>query len=147
MMNSLSPQEEARNLLELQGDVSASQAVITRQFDVIQTRTQALIGLATLALTITGFSGPRIAASSPFSRYAMVLGLAWVLLSILIALVGALRIRWLTQIRADTPEATLTAMIHYRDRKTRRFRQALTCLAVGLTFYVSSVVAYMLTGL
>lgn len=147
MTESLNPQEEARNLLDLQVGLTAGQAAITHQFDVIQTRTQALIGLATLALTITGFSGPRIAASSLFSRYTMVLGLTWVLLAILIALVGALRIRWLTQIRCDTPEATLTEMIHYRDRKTRRFRQSLSCLAVGLAFYVGSVVAYMLTGL
>lgn len=82
MTHSLAPPQEARALHQLQGDLAASQTVITHQFDVIQTRTQALI-----------------------------------------------------------------AMIHYRDRKTRRLRQALLSLAAGLTFCVGSAVAFMLTGL
>ena len=131
----------------LHGDPKGSHGAITHQFDVIQTRTQSVIALATLAQTITGFSGPRIAASGALSRYTMILGLFWVLLAILIALLGALRIRWLTQISGPTHEATLIAMIAYRDQKTRRFRQSLVCLAVGLSFYVASVVAYMATGL
>lgn len=58
-----------------------------------------------------------------------------------------LRDRWLTQIGGPDPETTLVALIEYRDRKTRRFRQALVCLVVGLGFYVGSVVAYMATGI
>ncbi|MBT4501769.1 MAG: hypothetical protein HOC74_28825 [Gemmatimonadetes bacterium] len=146
MSTPLSSQEEAGSLLERDEAFARSQSVITHQFDVIQTRTQAVIGLATLALTITGFSGPKIAASSPFSRYAMVLGLCFTLISVCIALVGALHIRWLTQIGGETPEAALTSMIEYRDRKTRRFRQALVALVVGLSFYVASVVTFMLKG-
>lgn len=147
MKNRLDPVAEARALLRQHGDLAPCQAVITHQFDVIQSRTQAVIGLATLALTITGFSGPRMAASSLLARYTMILGLVWVLVAILIALRGALQIRWLTQIEGDSPEATLTAMIDYRDRKTRRFSQSLVSLAVGLSFYVTSVLAYMSTGL
>jgi hypothetical protein len=141
------PQAEARSLLKLSGDFGRAREAITHQFDVIQARTQALIGLATLALTITGFSGPKIAASSLFSRYAMILGLVFVLVAIVVALVGALRIRWLTQIGGPDPESTLMALIEYRDRKTHRFRQALVCLVTGLGFYVASVVAYMATGI
>lgn len=147
MADTLPPEAEAEALLALHGDPARCQEVITRQFDVIQTRTQAVIGLATLALTITGFSGPRMAASSQLSRYSMILGLIWVLVAVLIALQGALRIRWLTQISGGTAKAALKAMIAYRDRKTQRFRQSLLCLAIGLTFYVISVVAYMATGL
>jgi hypothetical protein len=147
MSEPLGPKEEAHALMALHGDARGSHGAITHQFDVIQTRTQSVIGLATLALTITGFSGPRIAANSALSRYTMILGLVWVLLAIIIALLGALRIRWLTQISAPTQEAYLVAMIAYRDQKTRRFQQSLSCLAVGLFFYVLSVVAYMATGL
>lgn len=46
MTESLSPREEARSLLDLRDGLTAGQAAITQQFDVIQTRTQALIGLA-----------------------------------------------------------------------------------------------------
>lgn len=146
MRDAPTPQEEARHLLELHGQEVASRQAITQQFDVIQARTQALIGLATLALTITGFSGPRIAASNPFSRYAMVLGLVLTLGAMAVALIGALRIRWLTQITADTPAAALTTMIVYREEKTRRYRHSLLLLVAGLTAYVASVVGYMLSG-
>ncbi|MEW6750482.1 MAG: hypothetical protein AB1505_05825 [Candidatus Latescibacterota bacterium] len=142
-----SAEEEARSLLQVHGDLLHCQQVIVHQFDVIQARTQSLLALATLALTITGFSGPRIAASSSFSRWTMVLGLACVLVSLAIGLVGAMRIRWLTQVSAPTAEETVAAMIAYRDRKTRAFRHALVSLVAGLIFYVGSVIGYMLTGL
>ena len=147
MADLMNPEQEAASLLAVHGEAARCQALITQQFGVIQSRTQALIGLATLALTITGFSGPRMAASSALARWTMILGLAWVLTAVVIALRGALRIRWLTQITGATPQAALVAMIQYRDRKTRRFGQALFCLVVGLALYVTSVVAYMATGL
>ena len=48
MSESMHPQAEARSLLELSGDFGCAREAITHQFDVIQARTQALIGLATL---------------------------------------------------------------------------------------------------
>jgi len=148
MAKPLSPEKEAEALRKQYGEPGACQGVITGQFDVLQTRTHMMLTLATLTLTITGFSGPKIAASSLFSRYTMVLGLICVLVSIVVTLMGTLRIRWLTQLGAqDGTGDVLARMIAYRNRKTRLFRLELVFLVVGLALYVSSVVAFMLVGL
>ena len=138
---------EARNLLRLHGSFLECQRLITHQFDVIQSRTQALMGLATLTLTITGFSGPRIAASNPVSRWTMIAGLALVLVSVVAALTGTFRIRWLTQIQGDDDADALARMIGYRDAKTAQYRRAMAALAVGLVCYITSVIAYMLSDM
>ncbi len=100
-----------------------------------------------LALTITGFSGPKIVQTNLFARYSMVLGIIFVLAAMLILLVGGLRIRWVTQMIGDTPRATLSSIILYRNRKTCLYFVELSLLVIGLTGYVASVVTYLLFGL
>ena len=143
----MSAEDEARNLLAQYGNLLSCQQIITHQFDVLQSRTHMMLTLATLTLTITGFSGPKIAASNWVSQYTMVLGLVFVLGAVIVTLGGTLRIRWLTQITKNTDRETLEAMVTYRDRKTRLFRIELTLLVVGLSCYVASVITYMLVGL
>ncbi len=141
------PHEEARSLLVRFSNLTACQQVIAHQFDVLQARTHMMLTLATLTLTITGFSGPKIAASNVVSQYTMILGLVFVLAAVVVTLGGTLRIRWLTQIGQGEAEAVLQDMIAYRNQKTRLFRIELTLLVLGLTFYVASVITYMLVGL
>lgn len=143
----MNPEEEARSLLARFSDLTVCQQVITHQFDVLQSRTHMMLTLATLTLTITGFSGPKIAASNVVSQYAMILGLVFVLAAVVVTLAGTLRIRWLTQIGQGDAETVIRDMITYRNQKTRLFRIELTLLVLGLTFYVLSVITYMLVGL
>lgn len=143
----MTPEKEAQALLSRFSNLTTCQQVITHQFDVLQSRTHMMLTLATLTLTITGFSGPKIAASNVVSQYAMVFGLVFVLSAVVVTLAGTLRIRWLTQIGTGEPEQVLCDMIAYRNLKTRLFRIELTLLVVGLTLYVVSVVTYMLVGL
>ncbi len=143
----LSDEEEARWILDLNG--GGEQALrpcldlLANQIGVIQARTQMLLALATITLTITGFSGPKIAEANLFSRYSMSAGLVLVLLSILFLLLGSLQIRWLTQYREDGFEATLRAAIAYRNKKSKKYRIQLITLALGLASYVASVVAFL----
>lgn len=143
----MTPTEEARSLLTRFSNMTSCQQVITHQFDVLQSRTHMMLTLATLTLTITGFSGPKIAASNVVSQYAMVFGLVFVLAAVVVTLAGTLRIRWLTQIGEGDAESVIRDMITYRNKKTRLFRIELTLLVFGLTLYVVSVVTYMLVGL
>jgi len=143
----MTPTEEARSLLNRFSNMTGCQQVITHQFDVLQSRTHMMLTLATLTLTITGFSGPKIAASNVVSQYAMVFGLVFVLAAVVVTLAGTLRIRWLTQIGEGDAESVIRDMITYRNKKTRLFRIELTLLVFGLTLYVVSVVTYMLVGL
>jgi len=141
--------EEARHLLAVGGGLRGALDLLVTQFGVLQTRSQVLLTVSTLALTITGFSGPRIAQSGAFPRLAMAGGLVLVLASMLLIIGGSLRIRWVTQFRAPAGggDAELVAQILcYRDRKTRLFFAELCLLLGGLAAYVAAVVTYFLLG-
>ncbi len=139
------PRAEAERLLALHGgDAARAFDVVRQQFAVLQGRSQLLLTLATITLTITGFSGPKMVQSGTFTRWAMSVGLALVLAAVLILLTG-LRVKWLSQFDAGSPAATLAEAIAYRDRKTTRFQAEITLLAAGIAAYVSAVIAYLLT--
>jgi hypothetical protein len=142
--------EEARHLLAVGGGLRGALELLMTQFNVLQTRAQVLLTVSTLALTITGFSGPRIAQSGDFPRLSMAVGLVFVLASMLLILGGSLRIRWVTQFRApagSTDETALVAeVVCHRDRKTRLFFVELCLLLAGLSAYVAAVIAYFLFG-
>ena len=143
----LSTEEEARQLLSQKPESEAfsyALAIVRGQFAVIQSRYQFLITLSALALTITGFSGPKIAASNNFSRYCMAIGLLFVLLTTILMLGSSLQLKWVTQIGGENPQKTIEAILRYRDKKTKLFAVKLVLLAIGLSFYVASVVYYFL---
>jgi len=143
----IGPAEEADYLLGLyDGKLASCLEFLKQHFNVIQARSQLLLTICTLALTITGFSGPQIVRTNLFARYSMVLGIVFVLVAMVILLLGGLRIRWVTQMVAASPRATLSSIITYRNRKTRLYFVELSLLVVGLTSYVASVVAFLLYG-
>jgi hypothetical protein len=149
MTPAISPEEEAVRLLSLYSGsdrLSECLDVLRDQFNVIQVRFQFVLTLATLALTITGFSGPRIAQTNAFARYSMAVGIFLVLVSVVILLIGGLRIRWITQFQGTDPHVILVGIIQYRNTKTRVYYWVLTTLVVGLTCYVASVITYLLYG-
>lgn len=119
--------------------------VVRGQFSTIQARTQLLLTLATITLTITGFSGPKMIESGPFTRVAMATGLVFVLSAVLVMLLS-LRVRWLTQFDHPDLVERLAQMIVHRDRKTRRYMLELGLLAVGLASYVTAVISYLIAA-
>lgn len=142
-------EEEAERLFALfEGENRLAHVLefLRHHFDVIQARSQLLLTLATLALTITGFSGPKIAQTNLFARYSMALGIVFVLGAVIILLLGGLRIRWTTQFLGSDPEETLIRIIRYRNHKTRLYFVELGLLVIGLSAYVASVVTYLLYG-
>jgi len=137
--------DEAQRLLDLYGgDMARCLDLLSNQFAVLQSRSQLLLTLGTITLTITGFSGPRIAASGALPRWGLVAGLLLVLSSLILLLLGTMRIRWMSQFVTDAP--SLAEAIRYRDRKTRAYLLQLSLLVVGLAAYVLAVVAYFATG-
>lgn len=143
----LSAEEEAEKLLEYHNDWSQTINSLSSNFQTLQNRTQIILTLATLTLTITGFSGPKIAASNIVSSICMIGGLIFVLGSILLALVGTIRISWLTQFKADGQKNLLTKMISERNHRTLLFRWMLILLVIGLTLYVTSVITFLVLGM
>ncbi len=142
------PAAEAAHLLRQQGGpahIADCTRLISTQFVVMQTRSHLLLTLATIILTITGFSGPRIASSGLFARASMAIGLVLVLAAVII-LLRAMRIRWLTQFIDEDPQALLVAIITYRNHKTRLYLLYLVLITIGLSCYVMAVIAYLITG-
>jgi hypothetical protein len=148
--NNLPPEEEADQLLRLHAGPDRMGQCFTflhNQFNVLQARFQLLLTLSTLALTITGFSGPKIAQTNLFARYSMVVGIVLVLGATVALLVGGLRIQWISQF-TDTDERNILAqIIRYRNTKTVVYVWVLTLLVLGLAGYVTSVVTYLMYGI
>lgn len=142
------PEAEARQLLAVQGarGLQGAIEVLMQQFTVLQTRAQIMLTITTLALTITGFSGPKIAASGLFARSAMVAGISSTLASTLLILGGSLRIRWVTQFQGENDLDLVARVLRYRNKKTGLFFVEICLLVAGLACYVASVVAYFITG-
>jgi len=141
------PEDEARRLLAIHdGDMAACNQVLTQQFGVLQTRSQLLLTLATITLTITGFSGPRMAQLGAYTRWSLAMGLLFVLLSLLLILLGTLRIRWVTQYLVRDDPDSLAEVIRHRDRKTALYLSQLALLVIGLVLYVTAVVVFLLLG-
>ena len=92
--DNLSPQEELANLknfiMDEQNNLLYTR--LTDSLDVLQVRSQMLLSLITIALTITGFSGPQIARSSDIAKVAIIIGLVLVLTSAFILMSGPLKI-------------------------------------------------------
>ena len=143
-----SPETEAEQLLRLHGERGLKGAidVLMQQFMVLQTRAQIMLTITTLTLTITGFSGPKIAAAGDFARVAMVVGIISVLASTLLILGGSLRIQWVTQFKGESDLALVTSVLRYRNQKTKLFIAEICLLVAGLACYVASVVAYFISG-
>lgn len=147
MLRKLSPEEELDFMKEIHGadDYARLFAAVKDSFALIQTRAQMLLGLATICLTITGFSGPRMAQSNAFSRFFIGFGLTFVLASVITIILGPLRLRWITMWRADSIDATLLENLKRRDTKTAFYRIATALLMIGLTGYVLSLIFYLIT--
>ncbi len=145
-MKKLTPEEELRFLKEIHGQNGVPPIFdwLRDAFAVLQTRAQMLLGLITICLTITGFSGPKMAESGALSRVFVFLGVISVLASALVLLCGPLQIRWMTRYREEQMDATFVFLIRRRNLRTRLYHLAVACLLVGLTGYVLSFAAFLL---
>jgi hypothetical protein len=141
----LTPKEELHYLYELYGagDHAKIYTILTDALNVLHSRSQMLLSLIAICLTITGFSGRQIAAANLFAKTGIGFGLAFVLVSALIILVGPLRIEWATQMRAGSVGETLLLLIERRNNRTTRYHLASVFLIIGLTGYVASVLEYL----
>jgi len=144
----LTIEQEADHLLAMHGGGDAalvkSLDMLKGMFSTIQTRGQLLLTLATITLTITGFSGARIVESGgPISRWGLGLGLVFVLISIVLIL-SNLRVRWLTTF-SGTPREIILQVLRYRDAKTNWYLLQVSLLSIGLTCYVGAVIAFVIS--
>ena len=141
----LNPAEELAYLKELFGDNTEKiLGAIINAYDVLHARSQLLLSLVTVILTITGFSGPKIAESNDLSRFCIAYGLAFVLIAAVLILAGPLQLRWATQWRGDSVEESFINLLRRRNARTLKYHVAFVFLVIGLSGYVGSVIEYLI---
>lgn len=136
--------EEFRYMLSVLGNEAEVWKSLQGQFAVLHQRTQAVFGIGALAISVTGFSGHRIVAAGPWSGYPLIIGLAFVLLSLAVALYGVVRLHWISELRGETTAEGLALVIAMRNRKTRFFLLSLKIVLFGLVWYVFAVGVYLM---
>lgn len=131
---------EAENILELcSGDRQKAFAMVESQLAVLVLRTQVMLSLSGIVITVTGFSGRAIAETSILARGSIVAGLFLVLAAAVVAVVGVLRLRWMTQELDGETLDMLTRTLAIRDRKARFLSVALGLFVTGFALYCFAV--------
>lgn len=133
-------EDEIRRIIAFaNGDKARAFDMVEKQLSVLALRTQVLLSLCGIVVTVTGFSGRTIAQTSEWARGLIAVGIVVVLVSAAIAIGGVLRLRWLTQELGDDLQATLVRMLSLRDSKARYLGVALAAFVVGFSLYVASI--------
>lgn len=139
--------KEAENILELcGGDRLRAFEMVQQQLAVLVLRTQVMLSLSGIVITVTGFSGRAIAQTSALARISVVAGLCLVLAAAAVAVVGVLRLRWITQELGGTPLEVLERGLAIRDRKSRFLGAALALFVTGFALYVLAVAQLLLAA-
>lgn len=142
-----SPREEAEQILNLAGgDALRAYELVERQLAVLVLRTQVMLSLSGIVITVTGFSGRAIAQTSLLARMSIAAGIFVVLAAAAVAIWGVLRLRWLTQtIEPDTLKM-LTRGLEIRDAKSRFLGAALALFVVGFGLYCFAIAQLLLAA-
>src|SRR5512135_56281 len=99
-----SARQEAEQILKLsRGDTQRAFDRVERQLSVLVLRTQVLLSLSGIVITVTGFSGRAIAETSNLARLSIATGILTVLAAAAVAIGGVLSLRWVTQALVDDP--------------------------------------------
>lgn len=138
---------EAKNILELcSGDRLRAFQMVESQLAVLVLRTQVMLSLSGIVITVTGFSGHAIAATSLLARGSIVAGLFLVLAAAAVAVVGVLRLRWMTQELDGETLDMLTRALAIRDRKARFLSVALVFFVTGFALYCLAVAQLLIAA-
>ena len=139
--------DEVRRILSLaKGDFARAVEVVERQLSVLVLRTQVMLSLSGIVVTVTGFSGRAIAETSPLARLSVAVGIVLVLAAASTAIGGVLRLRWLTQELTDDAQETLARMLAIRDRKSRFLAAALGLFVAGFACYCLAIAQMLLAA-
>ena len=142
-----SAREEAEQILKLsRGDAQRAYDMVERQLSVLVLRTQVMLSLSGIVITVTGFSGRAIAETSNLARGSIASGILVVLASAAAAIWGVLRLSWLTQTIGDDTLAMLTRGIEIRDAKSRFLKVALVLFICGFSLYCFAIAQLLLAA-
>lgn len=132
--------DEADRIVALVGgDHRAAYDLIEKQLAVLVLRTQVLLSLSGIVITVTGFSGRAIAQTGDLARFSITGGIVLVLAAALTAIGGVLRLRWLSQTLGDDAATTVARGLAVRDAKARWLAVAMALFGAGFALYVTAI--------
>ena len=136
---------EAERILALvKGDAHAAFEIVERQLAVLVLRTQVMLSLSGIVITVTGFSGRAVAQTGALARVCIAAGILVVLASAAVAIGGVLTLQWLTQSLAPDVITTLERGLAIRDRKSRFLALALVLFLIGFSLYCVAIAQLLL---
>ena len=139
--------EEAERILALaEGNTFRAYEIVNQQMSVIVLRTQVMLSLSGIVVTVTGFSGRAIAETSVAARTSIAAGILVVLASAAVAIWGALRLSWLTQHLDGDALVMLTRAIDIREKKSRYLRASLVLFIIGFALYCIAIAQLLLAA-
>jgi hypothetical protein len=139
-MTTAAQRDEVSRILALtKDDPKEAYGVVERQLSVLVLRTQVMLSLSGIVITVTGFSGRAIAQTNDLARVLVSLGILIVLAAAATGIGGVLRLRWLTQELTDDTRETLTRMLEIRDTKSKFLSAALVLFLVGFGCYCVAI--------
>jgi len=142
-----SARDEAERIYKLAGgDTLRAYEMVERQLSVLVLRTQVMLSLSGIVITVTGFSGRAIAQTSNLARYSIASGILVVLASAAAAIWGVLRLSWLTQTIQEDTLAMLTHGIEIRNAKSRFLGVALVLFICGFSLYCFAIAQLLLAA-
>jgi len=128
--------EEAAKILSLTNqDMLKALELLEKQLNTIHARAQVLMSLAGIVVTVTGFSGRLIAATSLTSQILVIAGLITVLTSAVWVFSRVMGIKWVTTGLTENAAESVQKIIERRNRKTRAYSRGGVILCVGLLLY------------
>lgn len=138
--HAVSIDEETLHLMELYGgDHVAILNLIAGHFTILATRSQVLLQLAGITISITGASGANIAKAGHLPAVLLISGMTTILFAASIVMIGILRVKWNSSLPPCSPEVAIKAALTMRDAKTRAYSGALALLVAGLTLYLAAI--------
>lgn len=136
---------EAQSILDLcDGDRLKAFQMVQGQLATLVGRLQAILGLSSIVITVTGFSGRSVAQTSPIAKMTVVSGLVLVLIAAAVGIGGVLRLRWSTQELHGDVLDSIARVIRIRDAKERFITTALVLFVVGFALYCFAVAQLLL---
>ncbi len=139
-------EEAERILLLAEGNALQAYEIVNQQLSVLVLRTQVMLSLSGIVVTVTGFSGRAIAETSVVARGSVASGILVVLASAAVAIWGVLRLSWLTQTIGGDTIVMLTRGIEIRDTKSRFLRASLILFIVGFSLYCFAIAQLLLAA-
>jgi hypothetical protein len=141
------PREEAEAILGLcSGDTLKAYEMVERQLAVLVLRTQVMLSLSGIVITVTGFSGRAVAQTSQLARVSISAGIFLVLAAAAAAIWGVLRLKWLTQSISSDTLAMLVRGIEIRDAKAHYLAAALVLFVIGFGLYCLAIAQLLMAA-